>query len=165
MIRSLCGQLNRMSSIMSALPYLTQGKVVKGFGRGSKELGIPTANYPDEVVEHLPPELSTGVYCGWASVDHGDVHKMVLSLGWNPYYKNTKKSMETHVMHVFKDDFYGCNLSIVILAFIRPEKSFNSLDELISAIKADIAEADRVLELPENKVFQQDNFFNGESRL
>jgi FAD synthase len=24
------------------LPYFTVGKVIKGFGRGSKELGIPT---------------------------------------------------------------------------------------------------------------------------
>jgi FAD synthase len=27
---------------MKGLPYFTVGKVVKGFGRGSKELGIPT---------------------------------------------------------------------------------------------------------------------------
>ncbi|XP_022085388.1 riboflavin kinase-like isoform X2 [Acanthaster planci] len=150
---------------MLPLPLYLQGRVVKGFRRGSKEVGFPTANYPDDVVKHLPSELTTGVYCGWASVDHGDVHKMVLSLGWNPYYQNTKKSMETHIMHQFKDDFYGSNLSIVILAFIRPEKSFTSLDELIRAIKTDIAEADMLLDRPENKIFQQDNFFNVDSRL
>jgi FAD synthase len=27
---------------MKGLPYFTLGKVVKGFGRGSKDLGIPT---------------------------------------------------------------------------------------------------------------------------
>ena len=27
---------------MACLPFYTQGDVVKGFGRGSKELGIPT---------------------------------------------------------------------------------------------------------------------------
>jgi FAD synthase len=27
---------------MKGLPYFTVGKVVKGFGRGSKDLGIPT---------------------------------------------------------------------------------------------------------------------------
>ena len=30
---------------MAALPYLTEGTVVKGFGRGSKELGIPTGKF------------------------------------------------------------------------------------------------------------------------
>jgi len=27
---------------MTGLPYFAVGKVVKGFGRGSKDLGIPT---------------------------------------------------------------------------------------------------------------------------
>ena len=29
-------------SLKSVLPYFTQGTVIKGFGRGSKALGIPT---------------------------------------------------------------------------------------------------------------------------
>lgn len=33
---------NKMSKI---LPHFASGKIVKGFGRGSKELGIPTGNY------------------------------------------------------------------------------------------------------------------------
>ena len=31
-------------NMYGALPYMTQGKVVHGFRRGSKELGIPTCN-------------------------------------------------------------------------------------------------------------------------
>jgi FAD synthase len=30
------------SMTMKGLPYFTAGKVVEGFGRGSKDLGIPT---------------------------------------------------------------------------------------------------------------------------
>ena len=51
------------------------------------------ANFPEQVVDNLPADISTGIYYGWASVGNGDVHKMVVSIGWNPYYKNTKKSM------------------------------------------------------------------------
>ena len=37
--------------------------------------------------------MSTGIYHGWARVDDGSIEKMVMSIGWNPYYKNEKKSM------------------------------------------------------------------------
>lgn len=52
-----------------------------------------TANVPLEVVQKLPKDLETGVYFGWANVSNGEVHKAVLSLGWNPFYENTEKSM------------------------------------------------------------------------
>uniref|UniRef100_A0A4W6GCN3 Riboflavin kinase n=1 Tax=Lates calcarifer TaxID=8187 RepID=A0A4W6GCN3_LATCA len=112
---------------MKSLPFFCRGEVIRGFGRGSKELGIPTANFPDTVVDSLPADISTGIYYGWACVGNGDVHKMVMSIGWNPYYKNTKKSMETHVIHKFKEDFYGEILSVVMVGYIRPERSYNSL--------------------------------------
>lgn len=134
-----------------------------GFGRGSKELGIPTANFPDHVVEKLPEEITTGIYYGWAKVDDGPAYKMVMSIGWNPYYKNKKKSMETHIMHIFKQDFYGSLLRVVMLGYIRPEKNFSSLDELITAIRHDITESDNLLELPENQHYKQHPFFTGKS--
>jgi len=109
------------------LPFFAKGKVVKGFGRGSKELGIPTANLPDEVIEVLPQEMDTGIYYGFANVDGGPVYKMVMSIGWNPYYKNVKKSMEAHLLHVFPEDFYGSLLRVCVLGYVRPECSFNSL--------------------------------------
>ena len=90
----------RRSSSIAMKPIYAQGTVIKGFGRGSKELGIPTgflalhvinskwsrnyfsANFPDEVVDGLPAEVGTGVYYGWAKVDKGPVRKMVMSIGW-----------------------------------------------------------------------------------
>lgn len=144
---------------MKNLPHFCRGEVVRGFGRGSKELGIPTANFPDSVVDHLPADICTGIYYGWACVGNGDVHRMVMSIGWNPYYKNTKKSMETHIIHRFKEDFYGEILSIVIVGYIRPEKSFDSLDSLIAAIHSDIEEAKRRLDLPEHHKLKEDIFF------
>ncbi|XP_064596108.1 riboflavin kinase-like [Liolophura sinensis] len=146
------------------LPYFAEGEVVKGFGRGSKELGIPTANFPDRVVEALPKDIPCGVYYGWAMVDNGPVHKMVLSIGWNPFYKNQKKTMETHVLHKFKDDFYGSTLKVVMLGYVRPMENFSSVDELIKAIRADIAETEKQLKLPKHEAFKDDNFFktNGE---
>lgn len=34
---------------------------------------------------------------------------------------------ETHIIHTFDSDFYGAELSVVILGFIRPEKNYLSL--------------------------------------
>ncbi|KAJ8402032.1 hypothetical protein AAFF_G00372670 [Aldrovandia affinis] len=143
---------------MKTLPFFCRGKVVRGFGRGSKELGIPTANFPESVVEHLPADFSTGIYFGWASVGGGDVHKMVMSIGWNPYYKNTKKSMEAHIIHRFKEDFYGDFLSVLILGYLRPERSFNSLDSLVTAIHSDIEEAQKRLDSTEYRKLRDDYF-------
>ncbi len=83
------------------------GTVIRGFGRGSKELGIPTgfslyffyyilANLSDNVIEALPNSMHSGVYAGFAQIENGPVIKMVMSLGWNPFYKNIKRSMVLH---------------------------------------------------------------------
>ena len=82
-------------------PFQLEGVVTKGFGRGSKELGIPTANFNQEVVDNLPDHLETGIYFGWTHLE-GDgekVRKAVVSIGWNPYYENSKKS-------VVRDNFF-----------------------------------------------------------
>ncbi|XP_068127518.1 riboflavin kinase [Hyperolius riggenbachi] len=146
--------------IMSALPYYCRGEVVRGFGRGSKELGIPTANFPEDVVDDLPADLTTGIYYGWGCVGDGEVYKMVMSIGWNPYYKNTKKSAETHIIHQFDEDFYGEMLSTVIVGYIRPERSFDSLDALIAAIHGDIEEAKKQLDQPEFRKLKDKYFKN-----
>ncbi|XP_065884450.1 putative riboflavin kinase [Dysidea avara] len=127
------------------LPFFARGLVVAGFGRGSKELGIPTANYPEDVVSTLPDAIQSGIFYGWAMVDQGPVYKMVMSIGWNPVYQNKKRSMETHILHEFPDDFYGSQLSVCMVGFIRNEMNFTSKEELIEAIKNDIRVAEEKL--------------------
>ena len=74
-----------------ATPLLLRGVVVKGFGRGSRELGIPTANLDTEALEAAGAlaGVAAGIYAGWATVrqapdaaEPAAVHKMVMSIGW-----------------------------------------------------------------------------------
>ncbi|KAF5273101.1 hypothetical protein FQA39_LY07591 [Lamprigera yunnana] len=137
---------------MKSLPYFVAGEVVKGFGRGSKQLGIPTANYPSSVVQNLPTDLKNGVYFGFGCVNKSTVYKMVMSVGWNPYYKNKEKSMETHLLHNFDKDFYGEELRVCILGYIRGEKDFNSVGELVEAIQLDVEISKEKLDLDDVNV-------------
>ncbi|CAG9567989.1 unnamed protein product [Danaus chrysippus] len=144
---------------LSQLPLFLKGQVVNGFGRGSKDLGCPTANFPREVAQSLPKDLKTGVYYGWAKVDSGPVYKMVVNIGWCPFYQNKELSVETHVIHNFDEDFYGSILKICVLGYLRPEKNFPSLNNLISAIKQDIEDAKQNLDIKENIIFRDHDFF------
>jgi len=142
--------IDSTNELIAPFPITLVSEVVKGFGRGSKELGIPTANYPQEYVDSVElVDLETGIYYGYSqilssqldslsSAQDDEIFPMVMSLGWNPYYKNDKRSAEVHVIHDYGRDFYGQTMKTVVLGFIRPERSYNSLDDLIADIKFDI---------------------------
>jgi len=143
-------------------PLRLSGPVIKGFGRGSKELQIPTANIPIDGLRVGGCEtVESGVYYGYACLDispttcHDDgkssttaaavttttgskVFPMVMSIGWNPFYKNSVRSVEVHIIHTFAGDFYGVRMNLVILGFIRPEFDYVSKEALIEDIKMDI---------------------------
>ncbi|KAI9151753.1 Riboflavin kinase [Paramyrothecium foliicola] len=136
-------------------PHRMEGKVISGFGRGSKELGIPTANLPvDDSVTSWISNVPSGVYFGYASLalppSHPDrpstasgdatafsVYPMVMSIGYNPFYKNTVRSAEVHVLQKFSQDFYDAHMRLLILGFIREEKDYKSLEALIEDINFD----------------------------
>jgi riboflavin kinase len=54
----------------------------------------------EEALEEMFSECDTGVYYGWAQVGEKDttVYPMVMSLGWNPYYKNEKRSAVSKIL-------------------------------------------------------------------
>lgn len=122
-----------------------EGQVVHGFKRGSKELGVPTANI--EMTEqnvHIAKNLVPGVYyavCQFsesASHDTDKVYACALSIGWNPQYENATKTVEVFIIEHFAEDFYGEKLKIELKAFLRGEALFGNFDSLILAIQCDI---------------------------
>ena len=64
---------------------------------------------------------------------------MVMSIGWNPFYKNTKRSAEVHILHDFSQDFYGAHLKLLMLGFVREELDYVSLEALVEDIRTDIS--------------------------
>jgi riboflavin kinase len=90
-------------------------------------------------------DVASGVYYGWAGLSPSAatgnvpaVYPMVMSIGWNPFYKNTVRSVEVHIMHDFEQDFYESHMNLVILGFIRPEYDYVSLESLVEDIRTDI---------------------------
>ncbi|KNC80188.1 hypothetical protein SARC_07449 [Sphaeroforma arctica JP610] len=132
-------------------PLLLAGEVTKGFGRGSKDLGCPTANLPQSEVDKIQNSYPTGVYWGWATLDDKEpVYPMVMSIGYNPFYDNKTKTAEVHILHDFDGDFYGEMLRIAILGFWRGMKNYEGVDALIADIENDKKVAREELAKPEN---------------
>ncbi|KAK3941625.1 riboflavin kinase [Diplogelasinospora grovesii] len=144
-------------------PLRMEGRVISGFGRGSKELGIPTANLPvDASQTPWINDAKSGVYFGWAALrlppthpdnhdhttDRFEVYPMVMSIGYNPFYKNTVRSAEVHVLHKFAADFYGVEMRLLLTGYIREEKDYNGLEALIADIETDCLVARNSLERP-----------------
>jgi riboflavin kinase len=61
-------------------------------------------------------------------------------------------------MHTFGHDFYGRQLNLIILGFIRPEYDYVSKESLIEDIKTDIEVAHRSLERPAYAKAKHDPF-------
>eukprot|EP00270_Netrium_digitus_P011822 TRINITY_DN3782_c0_g2_i1.p1 TRINITY_DN3782_c0_g2~~TRINITY_DN3782_c0_g2_i1.p1 ORF type:complete len:145 (+),score=36.42 TRINITY_DN3782_c0_g2_i1:39-437(+) len=82
-------------------------------------------------------EHTCGIYLGWAGLSHRGIFKMVMSVGWNPFFDNDQKTVEPWLLHDFGEDFYGEELRLVVVGYIRPEADFPALDALVERIHED----------------------------
>jgi len=106
------------------------------------------------------PTNALGVYYGFAKVGRDrNVEPMVMSIGWNPFFQNKEKSVEVHILKKFENDFYGEEIKVIAIGFIREMTSFSSLDELIKAIENDIRFGKEQLGKPENLKFTTHSFW------
>jgi len=142
-------------------PLRLRGPVIRGFGRGSRVLGIPTANLDIDSLGHaVASSACTGIYAAFASVGASPaVYDTVLSIGWNPFFKDVqRKTVEPWLLHDFEQDFYGQELRLSLVAYIRPEADFTSLDALVAQIHDDAAVARTALQLPRYAALKSDPF-------
>lgn len=136
-----------------SLPQIQRyrGVVDTGYGRGGKKLGVPTANLPARLFQNALAQVETGVYFGWASLEHlyGRKFQAVVNVGYSPTFEgeeNQEKIIEAHLIDgKGLDDFYGQIMRLELSGYLRPEQKFDSFPELVGQIHADIAEAQKAL--------------------
>ena len=146
--------------VSSHLPIRMKSKVVRGFGRGSTDLGIPTANLSREDCEG-PADfdaLPCGIYWGFARIGNEEIYKAAISIGYNPTYGNAVKTVEPHLIAPPGDerrhasscgetvlrDFYDEPIRVSVVGYLRPELPFEGLEKLIEAIKTDIVNSEKL---------------------
>ena len=135
-------------------PYTLDGIVVHG-DRIGRTIGFPTANLSIAEPDHrlLPPY---GVYVSDVRLADGRKLRGVTNIGVRPSVASDRPELriETHILGSpdttpgFSEDIYGQPLRISLLTMLRPERKFESLEALRSAISADKEKALRYLPSP-----------------
>eukprot|EP00472_Partenskyella_glossopodia_P012118 CAMPEP_0197522140 /NCGR_PEP_ID=MMETSP1318-20131121/7326_1 /TAXON_ID=552666 /ORGANISM="Partenskyella glossopodia, Strain RCC365" /LENGTH=150 /DNA_ID=CAMNT_0043074405 /DNA_START=119 /DNA_END=571 /DNA_ORIENTATION=+ len=137
-----------------------KGKVVKGFQRGSKLLGWPTANLDPKAFEGKVDHLGEGVYFGLAKIETDKkVYQTALSIGWNPQFKNKEKTVEAYLVHEFENDFYGEEMRLMIIGHVRGQVAFKDIDTLKDAIRGDVEATVKTLNETQYSRLMDDTFF------
>ncbi|MEJ5996954.1 bifunctional riboflavin kinase/FAD synthetase [Corynebacterium sp. H130] len=132
-------------------PFSVSATVVRGAGRGGKELGFPTANmyFPDE--RALPAD---GVYAGWFIVRStapitgdmavGERYPAAISVGTNPTFGDARRSVETFVLDRHAD-LYGHDCEVEFVDHVRGMEKFSSVEELLDAMHRDVSRIRMIL--------------------
>lgn len=117
--------------------WRAEGVVVAGDARGGV-MGFPTANIA------LSPgqELGHGIYA--ARVRIGDrTYWGAAYMGERPTFDGEGARLETFIFD-FAGDLYGQTIAVDLLAFIRPDQKFASMEALVAQMSRDVAEAQRI---------------------
>ncbi len=117
--------------------FSIEGTIIRGFGIGKKTIGFPTANIG--LNGYIRPKF--GVYAVRAGLAGQDlVHHGVANIGQRPTVNGEGENLEAH-LSLFNKDIRGQEWEFALLRFIRPERKFDSLEELTAQIKEDIVAA------------------------
>ncbi|MDB5737679.1 MAG: bifunctional riboflavin kinase/FAD synthetase [Sphingomonas bacterium] len=120
-------------------PYTIEGIVQHGDKLG-RTIGYPTANIA--IGDYQRPAY--GVYAVRGRLADGRVVDGAANLGIRPQFDPPKELLEPYFFD-FSGDLYGQRIGIELIAFLRPEAKFDSLDALMAQIEADCVEARRIL--------------------
>ncbi len=126
------GEMEKANSLLG-YEFFVSGKVVRGKGIG-RLLGFPTANVAYKNGYKVLPKK--GVYITYAELS-GQKFGSVTNVGTNPTFERDGRiKIETHFLDT-AGDLYGKEIRLRFLKFLRNEKKFSSVSELIEQIKTD----------------------------
>jgi len=113
--------------------FSVTGVVAFGAGRGH-DLGYPTANLAVAAHKLLPPD---GVYRITARHEGRD-YLGLASIGTNPTFDGTSRTLEAWLLD-FNGSLYGEQLALRNFRFVRAQRRFDSVDELVAQMREDAA--------------------------
>jgi riboflavin kinase/FMN adenylyltransferase len=131
---------------MLSRDYAIEGVVQRGDQRG-RELGYPTANL--DLGDYQRPKY--GVYAVRVTLDAngpngGSEHPGVASLGVRPTFEPPEELLEAYLFG-FDGDLYGRKIAVALHAYIREEKKFGDVTDLVAHMREDEAKARHLLAL------------------
>jgi riboflavin kinase/FMN adenylyltransferase len=133
----IAGRVTDAAALLG-FPWFVSGKVIHGDKRG-RELGFPTANLELEA----SCGLRHGVYAVRVGVD-GRRYDGVANFGRRPMFDSGAVLLEVFLFD-FAGDLYGRDIDVAFIDWIREEKLFSSVGELVRNMDNDAAQARAVL--------------------
>lgn len=125
------------ANILLGRYYTVKGTVIKGLGNG-KRIGFRTANLSLSDDYYLP---KNGVYICQAT-DDKKTYPAICNVGVHPSLDELEKSIiEVHVLNRVLD-LQGKVLKVELLRFLRSEKKFREINDLVLQIMKDILKAE-----------------------
>ena len=121
------------ANAMLGQPYRITGTVVSGRQLG-RTIGIPTINQQLPEQKLLPPN---GVYAAQIHIE-GKTYYGITNIGCKPTVQQTwVRNVETHLFDC-TENCYGKEAVVQLLAFVREEQKFDSVEALQKQIQSDI---------------------------
>jgi riboflavin kinase/FMN adenylyltransferase len=128
-----------VAAVILGRPFAIEGEVQKGQQLG-RTLGFPTANVP--LGDYVRPRF--GVYAVRVRLADGRRFDGVASLGINPTVAIDEPRLEVWIFD-FDGDLYGQALETELVAYLRPEEKFHSLEAMVDQVMQDAEDARRIL--------------------
>ena len=135
----LQGDIELAKALLGRVPSLS-GTVIHGEERG-RQLGYPTANILTAEDLLIPKR---GVYAVWSILDGQRVYGM-MNIGQKPTFHEMYDTIVEVNFFDFQGDLYGREIRVFIEQRLRDERKFNGVQELLSQLAKDCAQAKVVL--------------------
>jgi riboflavin kinase/FMN adenylyltransferase len=121
-------------------PFAIEGPVQRGRQLG-RTLGYPTANI--DLSDYVCPRF--GVYATRTRFSDGREYPGVANIGVNPTVQGITRPLLEVWLFDFDEDIYDRIIETSLIAFLRPEEKFASLEAMTEQVMADARQAREIL--------------------